>query len=426
MTPPATLNEEGSTVLKRRLQQLSLFVGSLAFFLAIAEVGARLSLPEGFYVWPPHFRETFSLGLNVLKGANDESNLTINAQGMRGDPLPEGERYRLLAIGGSTTICTYLDDADAWPFLVQRRLEGELGDGSPWVGNVGRPGHATAHHRIQLEKLLGQYPEIDAVLMLVGINDMVSRLSFLRDPIALPLQGTHQELRHAFSIFPGWDADSPWYRRTRIEQLLATRTWRLPGQRSQGPLVDARGGFVVAARDYRRQATSFLEELPGLPDGLAGYERSLNEIVDRAQATGARLIFLTQPTLWKDGLTAEEEASLWMGGPRFDRMASDSAFYSVRALADGMWRYNETLLGVCRERGVECIDVASRLPRDGVVFWDDAHFTVEGSRRLAQLVSDYLRAHPPLLSQPRVSLRTRQSSARLATFSTAKVAKASW
>ena len=412
--------------MKRRFQQAALFAGSLAFFLAIAEAAARLALPEGYYVWPPHFRETFSLGLDVLKGASNESSLTINAQGVRGDPLPEDDRYRLLAIGGSTTICTYLDDGDAWPHLVQRRLEGELGEGSVWVGNVGRPGHSTAHHRLQLEKLLAQYPQIDAVLMLVGINDMLSRISFLRDPVALPPPGSNQQLRGTFSVFPGWDADSPWYRRTRIAQLLAMRSWRLPGQRAQGPLVDARGEFVVRARDYRRQARSFLEELPGLPDGLAGYEQGLNEIVDTAQAAGVRLIFLTQPTLWRKGLSAEEEASLWMGGPRFDRLAPGVEFYSVRALADGMARYNQTLLHVCRERGVECIDVASQLPRDGVVFWDDAHFTVEGSHRLAQLVSDYLRAQAPLARQPGVSRRTRQSSARLAALSTAKVVKASW
>ena len=68
----------------------------------------------------------------------------------------------------------------------------------------------------------------------------------------------------------------------------------------------------------------------------------------------------------------------------------------MRALADGMAQYNQTLLRVCRERGVECIDVASRLPRDGATFWDDAHFTVEGSHLLAQLVADYLLAREPL------------------------------
>lgn len=93
-------------------------------------------------------------------------------------------------------------------------------------------------------------------------------------------------------------------------------------------------------------------------------------------------------------------------------------------LADGMARYNQALLDICRERGVECTDTASLLPRNRVVFWDDAHLTVEGSHRLARIVADYLRSRPLSKRQPRVSLRTRQSSARLAMFSTAKVVKA--
>jgi hypothetical protein len=228
----------------------------------------------------------------------------------------------------------------------------------------------------------------------------------------------------AFSVYPGWDADSPWYRRTGIARFLRSRSWRLPGQRAEGPLVDSRGEFVVRAREARSRVTSFLGDLPGMQDGLALYRKTLNEIVDAAQAAGARLIFLTQPTLWREGLTPEEDASLWMGGPRFDRLGPGAQFHSVKALADGMARYNQALLDVCRERGVECIDAASLLPRNGIVFWDDAHLTVEGSHQLAQIVADYLGSRPLAKRQPRVSLRTRQSSARLAAFSTAKVVKA--
>ena len=127
------------SALKRRFQQAALFVGSLALFLAIAELALRLSLPHGYFVWPPNFRERFTPDVNLLKGASEQSSLTINAQGMRGDPLPDDQRIQLLAIGGSTTICTYLDDADAWPFLVQQLLESELGVGSVWVATWGGP-----------------------------------------------------------------------------------------------------------------------------------------------------------------------------------------------------------------------------------------------------------------------------------------------
>jgi hypothetical protein len=87
-----------------------------------------------------------------------------------------------------------------------------------------------------------------------------------------------------------------------------------------------------------------------------------------------------------------------MGGPRFERLAPGAKFHSVRALAEGMARYNEVLLRVCHTRGVECIDLAGQLPREGAFFWDDAHYTVEGSRRVAQIVSDQLLSREPLAS----------------------------
>jgi lysophospholipase L1-like esterase len=381
---------------KRKFQQAALFVGSLLFFLAIADLALRFWLPEGYFVWPPNFRATFAPGENVLQGAGEQSILTINPQGMRGDPMPREAKYRLLAVGGSTTICNYLDDHDAWPYGVQKQLEAELGEGSVWVGNVGRPGHGTHQHRMHVEKLLAQYPEIDAVLNLVGINDMLIRAMWLKDPLPLPKPGGDQDLRQAFSVFPGWDAESPWYRRTGIARFLVSRRWHLPGQRDDGPLVDSRAGLILKAREIRRQAGRFLDPMQGLPEGLASYEQNLNAVVDAAQAAGKRLIFLTQPTLWREGLSPAEDASLWMGGPRFEKLAPGVDFYSVSALADGMARYNEVLLRVCRTRGVECIDVAGQLPREGAYYWDDAHYTVAGSQRVAQIVSEYLLSKQPL------------------------------
>ena len=41
-----------------------------------------------------------------------------------------------------------------------------------WVGNVGKSGHDTRHNRLQVEKLLDQYPRIDMVVLLEGVNDM--------------------------------------------------------------------------------------------------------------------------------------------------------------------------------------------------------------------------------------------------------------
>ena len=132
--------------------------------------------------------------------------------------------------------------------------------------------------------------------------------------------------------------------------------------------------------------------------------RNLGAIIDAAERSDARVIFLTQPTLWRSGLSPAEQARLWMGGPPLDQMADGAEFYSVEALARGMQDFNDFLLRVCRARSVECLDVASGMPREAALFWDDAHYTEAGSRRLANLVADYLVSVEPLAglpSQPR-------------------------
>ena len=75
----------------------------------------------------------------------------------------------------------------------------------------------------------------------------------------------------------------------------------------------------------------------------------------------------------------------------FNALRSGAEYYSAEALADGMQRYNRALLGICRQRAVECLDVATQLPRTPEVFYDDAHFTDHGAALLAELVSDHVR-----------------------------------
>ena len=66
----------------------------------------------------------------------------------------------------------------------------------------------------------------------------------------------------------------------------------------------------------------------------------------------------------------------------------------IRARA--MRLYNDTLLEVCRRRGVECLDLAAQVEPNTDNFYDDAHFTEQGSATLAALIADYLLASSPL------------------------------
>jgi hypothetical protein len=161
--------------------------------------------------------------------------------------------------------------------------------------------------------------------------------------------------------------------------------------------MDEKGEWLAYLRRYRARASALVSRLPDLRTGLAEYGENLDRIVDVARRQDVRLLFVTQPTLWRAGLSPEESGLLWAGGPPWDRMRYGAPYYSAEALARGMLLYNTALLNVCRERGVECLDAARALPRSVDVFYDDAHFTEAGSAMLAGSLAGYLLEREALL-----------------------------
>jgi hypothetical protein len=84
-----------------------------------------------------------------------------------------------------------------------------------------------------------------------------------------------------------------------------------------------------------------------------------------------------------------------MGGVGDFQNEVGKEYYSVEALATAMGLYNETLMKVCEERQVECLDLASLVPKDTTTFYDDAHFNERGARRVTETLASYLiRDHP--------------------------------
>jgi hypothetical protein len=377
-------------------QAVALVTASLLITMAIAEGISRLLIPNRYFVWPPNFSTTFDAGENIPHGISFPSKLTINAAGMRGDLPGETHEYRILAVGGSTTICVYLDDARAWPFLLQEKTNGKHGREHVWVGNVGRPGHRTTQHILQLDRLLTQHPDIDMVVLLLGINDFLIDLKFHQGFRRSASEDPHRNLLMSFSVFPGWDEDSAWYERNLVGRLRRLRSWQpLPGVGKLRPM-DEKGEFVAALRRDRQNAGRIRHDLPDLTLQLAEYAERLNEIIDIATNSEVRILLVTQPTLWSESLTPEERKLLWAGGPISDAPSGEPYYLSVEALADGIQGYNDVLLEVCRKRDIECLDSAAAMGRTTTIFYDDTHFTERGSAMLAGLISDYLLETPPL------------------------------
>ena len=155
------------------------------------------------------------------------------------------------------------------------------------------------------------------------------------------------------------------------------------------------GEVYVGWRERRQNPGAILDELPDLEPALEEFRANLTTCVRAARERGLRVLLLDQPAIWRADLEPELVRLLWMGGIgeyyRLDR----PTYYAPGALAEGMDRYNAVVREVAEAEGVEFLAVDPVVPKDGTAYYDDVHYTEEGSRVVAAHVAEYLLARPP-------------------------------
>lgn len=386
-----------------------LAAASLALTLALGEVFVRCWLPaqDRHYVFPPGLERELAPDPAILPGVSGPSRFVVNSRGLRGDELPPGRAFRVLAVGGSTTQCLYLDQAEAWPQRLQELLGARAPEALPvWVGNAGKAGRRLPEHRVQLEHLLPELGEVDVVVMLLGANDLNRRLNEdagYRPPDLRRRAVRDELLARAFDLYPRDYALVPPRRSALyalVDRALAARRIRRHWQM----IEDRRGGNYVVWRELRARASHVREALPDLRSALDAYASDLRAVRALASARGVRVVFLTQPFVYRDDLPPEHVDLLWMGWVGERQTDPGQEYYSVPALARAYAAFNRTLLDVCRETAAECIDLEPLLPKDTRSFYDDIHFNEAGSERVARALLDHLARSAPF-APPRSAAR---------------------
>lgn len=375
----------------------ALLLVTLLGMALLGEVVLRTALPapEGYFVYPPGLDRSYEPESRVMPGVSGTSRFRVNSLGLRGDELPEGESYRVLAVGGSTTQCLYLDHHEAWPGRLQQLLDG-IREEPVWVGNAGKPGRRTAEHVLQVEKLLPQIGEVDLLVLLVGANDTSQTLSGRSPPSVAELEEPERRrrlLRRAFALLPPDYALHP-PRRTALWTTVERLRRRLEIRQHWELIQDRGGSNYVRWREWRAGASRIRDRLPELGGPVEAYLANLRAVLAEARAHSVRTVFLTQPTIYRPDLPPQLRGLLWMGWVEDRRRGEGSEYYSPAALARAYEHFNGALRRFCREEGAECLDLARRLPKDTSVFYDDMHYNEAGAEKVARAVFEHLRAEP--------------------------------
>jgi lysophospholipase L1-like esterase len=390
--------------MKPFVPRLALVSIALLCGLLITESGLRLVANPHSRIWRPGLDRTLHPDPNHLVGVYGPARFVVGPHGLRAGPLPESPGLTVVALGGSTTECVYLNTNEAWPALIEARLA-TSGVGMVWVGNGGKSGLSIRHHVVQVQAVIDQFPSLEALVLLVGANDFLryvsgksEALDWRGDPRAAV--GVHYE---SFEV-PHRPRIGPLYERTEWVRVL--RLARRQLQRWLEPAIYLEitedGRSYATWRRIRAAATEVVETLPSLAPALAAFESDLKYIADITAERDVTLVLLTQPTLWASDLTPRHAGLLWMGQIGNAREEGQGRFYSTSALAEGMAAFNDVTRQVCKEYRLSCVDLAGRLPGSTSTFYDDMHFNENGARQVADLVTPVLAAALELPRNPSV------------------------
>ena len=392
-----------TTFLRRWIPEIVLATSSILISLLLAELFLRYMYPEQrqikYFLHHPNQVTVFHPRAELMPGVDyAETRFTTNHIGLRGDNLPSGNVFRILAVGGSSTEALFLDDADAWPLRMQERLS-TLSGSRIWVGNAGKSGLNSFSHVSQVYQS-GREINPDLILITAGINDLNQCISGGRSSIRdnhIAFKSPSYVAKYSQHVFAHIETktgqESEGLRLIKFAERLWTSITEKPAEEIQFDYViqDDAGLFYYEQRK-RRQAAIKVDKLPDITECLDAYEANLNHIVRISNDLNIPLVLVTQGSMYRQSMQQQELELLWFGSVDENPFSEKPPgyYYTADVMQSLLKQYNERTLKVCREQGLKCWDMDTNLAKTTATYYDDVHLNVSGSHALGDKLADFL------------------------------------
>ena len=340
-----------TAVVRSWWSRLGLAAGSAVAAVLVIEAILRLwmpipdfiSLPPNRYVpsrFPANARQVMTPDPTNLPGTRSPVVFSTNALGLRTTapltmPKPAGVR-RVMFLGGSTTECLFLDDAETWPALVGRRLEGAADHRRVEDVNSGKSGQTTRDHLATLAQYLIPLGP-DLVVIMAGVNDLWLQI-YTDDYSPLRL-----DARSAMTL----DTVLPWDYPLNALQVGRALVWTWRGWSSidhlGNPIQDPSGTYIPRQRE-RRRTLPYRSIDPSRMQPNPEFEQNMRSLIGMAKANRIPVVLVTQHWLLSAQMSEEDKAQIWGSGadPSVRRRAGGSTARSVQRrhppAGRGVWR----------------------------------------------------------------------------------------
>lgn len=287
-----------------------------------------------------------------------------NSLGFRGEEIPEcpDMNLKIITIGGSTTECFVLSDGKTWPDLLGNRLKDVFEH--LWINNAGLCGHSTFGHIVLMKDyIVSLKPNI--IIFLTGANDIGLTTLNANDHVimkeGLKFPSIKDFIKSAANYSEIFAIGLNFYRNLKARNLglefVAIRR-RFSFENFIQHTDEATNDEIQAIK--HRHQKQF----------LPSYQERLMNLIDFSRKNGIEPIFLTQPALYGD--FTDDLTGLDFGKTR------------NRWIILGL--YNDIIKRIGESNNVLVIDLAKKMPKSTLYYYDLLHFNNNGAKKVAEII----------------------------------------
>ena len=281
--------------------------------IVLAELAARLWIRHfsRTYPWKPYAHFEMEPDPKVLPQLSPHTTFRANNLGLRGREVSGAKKvFRIVTCGDGAVECFSLDEAEAWPALVERNLsqpviKARLGVDEVHVLNFAKSGFTNEALGYLLPRVLDRAGPID-VLTITTSTSAVNSWTKAGTPLLPPPSGNAWDdvHWHAEAMW-GWGLPPPAIAEVvrRLQHFIKRPVLTLHNT----------GGSLAAGRRARNAATEIRDSYPDPAAWIETYETSLGELIQTARRYARRVILLRQSWFDAPDPTPAEFANFWHG-----------------------------------------------------------------------------------------------------------------
>jgi lysophospholipase L1-like esterase len=300
------------------------------------------------------------------QGRPNRKSLHINEHGFRGEKISlkkDPKTLRIFFMGGSTVYCMRTKYESSHPRILEKKLIKRYPKQKIELQNSGQDWYSTQHTLINYLFRIKDF-DPDIIILFHGINDLCRSFT--------PEKLSHGEFRSDYGHY---------YGSVSRYVLGHYQAFNFPHPYTVAWLSQ---DFMYS--DFFLPKAVPVNEFPS----LKSFDRNLRSIITILRADKVRLILATQPFIYRNGLSKEEKATLWM-----DRhfCETKNVFPDVPSLAKGMTQFNDRTKQLAKEHGAPLIDLTAQIPQTKDYFLDDVHFTQKANEKIAEIIFKFFEEH---------------------------------